>query len=1248
MVRKPSSRNPAKPTLAGADALWHSTFDAITDALCLVDPQGVVRRCNEAFAKFVGRAPDAVVGEDCCTLIHGGSDHPPDCPLPKALKTKVQQEGECLLGNRWVRVSVHPVLDETGTLTGAVPVLFHITERRRAEDAIRESEERYRHALDALPDPVFVKDEQHRWTILNDAYCAFIGYSREQLLGKSDVDFFPREEAEVFRAKDDEAFASGKENVSEENFTDSGGQRHVVSTKKTAYRDSRTGRQFLVGVIRDVTEANRVSEELHRYREHLEDIVEERTHALEAANERLILEAKERAQAEELQAAIYEISEAAQEATNLEQLCVSIHRIVARLMDARNLYIALYDAGENLLRFPYFVDEEDVTPSPRSPHRGLTEYILRTGQPLLATPEVFEGLVRRGEVESIGAPSIDWLGVPLIVGNQTIGALVIQTYHEGVRYGEREKNILTFVSRQVAHAIERTRTKEMLRENEVRYRVLFESAYDAIFLMKDDRFVDCNARTLELFGCEREQILNHSPVEFSPQTQRDGSLSASSAHIRIQAALAGEPQTFEWLHCRHDRSVFDAEVSLKRIELGGEVFVQAIVRDITEHRRADDLKAAIYEISEAAQRAVSLDELFRSIHAIVGRLMEARNLYIALYDSTTNLLSFPYFIDEVDDRPDPYPAEKGLTSHVVRTGQPLLATPEVLRDFEERGEVRQLGAASIDWLGVPLKVQGRVIGVLTVQSYGGDVRYSEGDQEVLSYVSAQVAQAIERKRAEEALRSSESQLQTVLESSFEGILAVDNEGNVIKASRQFAKMWHIPPSIIESGDDQALLEFVLDQLADPDAFLDKVHALYHSTAVSMDTLLFKDGRAFERLSSPLMREGALAGRVWSFLDITERTRAEEALERSRAQLLQAQKMEAVGRLAGGIAHDFNNVLQTLLSLSQALTGQLDDPERFAATVKELQEAVKRGAALTRQLLLFSRFEPPRLERLDLNEVVKRSSQMIGRLLRENISLTLDLAERPIPVDGDVGQFEQVLVNLVVNAADAMPEGGRLVIRVQSAENTATLEVSDTGSGMTDEVKARIFEPFFTTKEASKGTGLGLSVVHGIMTSHGGRIGVQSVVGQGSTFRLVLPAAASNAHLTQLPTAESVTEIAVGGGERVLVVEDEVGARQGLVQILTMLGYRVTAVGSGSEAAALPAEPGFDALLTDYLLPDVLGTDLAAQLKSRWPRVKVVLMSGYAEDEVLRRRIAAREVRYLQKPFGMEVLARELRAALDKA
>jgi CheY-like chemotaxis protein len=309
--------------------------------------------------------------------------------------------------------------------------------------------------------------------------------------------------------------------------------------------------------------------------------------------------------------------------------------------------------------------------------------------------------------------------------------------------------------------------------------------------------------------------------------------------------------------------------------------------------------------------------------------------------------------------------------------------------------------------------------------------------------------------------------------------------------------------------------------------------------------------------------------------------------------------------------------------------------------------VKRGAALTRQLLLFSRQEARRLEPLDLNQVVRQFSQMM-RLVRENVWVSLELGETAIPVMGDRGQLEQVLMNLVVNAADAMPQGGRLTIRTRREKDDAVLEVMDTGTGMDDETQSRLFEPFFTTKDASKGTGLGLSVVHGIVTSHGGRVEAESLVGRGSTFRVVFPVAVRPEVAPEPLGVIDRARLATGAGERILVVEDEAGAREGLEQVLTMLGYRVTAVGSGTEADSLPPEPGFDLLLTDYLLPDVFGTDLAVRLRERWPAVQVVLMSGYAEDEAVRQKISQGRLRFLQKPFDMATLAREVHDTLAGA
>jgi len=379
-----------------------------------------------------------------------------------------------------------------------------------------------------------------------------------------------------------------------------------------------------------------------------------------------------------------------------------------------------------------------------------------------------------------------------------------------------------------------------------------------------------------------------------------------------------------------------------------------------------------------------------------------------------------------------------------------------------------------------------------------------------------------------------------------------------------------------------------------------------------------------------------------------------ALEREMSErrvleghLREVQKMEAVGTLAGGLAHDINNLLQAVLSQSQLVRSASSEAPQALAAVEEIEQLIDRGAALTRQLLLFSRRQAAVVERLDINEVVRSSAQMLERLLRENISFETDLAPTLSLVDADRGQLVQVLINLVVNASDAMPEGGRLVVStVEDDQRCVVLAVEDSGCGISPEVRERIFEPFFTTKGVVSSTGLGLSVVHGIVSQLGGRVEVESTVGKGSLFRVLLPGAAGGAPAAaQSPSPAD--ELGRGNGERVLVVEDEEAAREGLWEFLTMLGYEVTAVGTGEEAIELTAGPPFHLLLTDLMLPGVAGSQVAASLQKDWPSLKVILMSGYAEDEAVRRIVESGDVRFLHKPFAMRTLAREMRAALEE-
>ena len=377
-------------------------------------------------------------------------------------------------------------------------------------------------------------------------------------------------------------------------------------------------------------------------------------------------------------------------------------------------------------------------------------------------------------------------------------------------------------------------------------------------------------------------------------------------------------------------------------------------------------------------------------------------------------------------------------------------------------------------------------------------------------------------------------------------------------------------------------------------------------------------------------------------DLTERQRAQE-------QRLQDQKIETVGRLAAGIAHDFNNLLQAMLLQIQLLGSGKLGTTAAAAAAGEIEDQVQRGKSLVRQLLLFSRRDTTRPEQLDLNQLVADASRMLRRLVPANIAFSEERRPEPLYVNGDRGQLEQVLVNLVVNAADAMTEGGALVICTgRENEHFTFLSVQDSGCGIPEEIRDHIFEPFFTTKPAERGTGLGLSVVHDIVARHAGYIDLVTEVRHGTTFKIVLPAAQSPCDVTA--ATERVSPMpplfpAESTGARILVVEDETGGRESLQQVLQALGYIVTATASAEEAGLLPAAPPFQILLTDLMLPGILGTELAVGLRDRWPDLRVILMSGYLPDEATGREVDSGRIRFLQKPFGVAALAAEVRAAL---
>jgi signal transduction histidine kinase/two-component SAPR family response regulator len=535
-------------------------------------------------------------------------------------------------------------------------------------------------------------------------------------------------------------------------------------------------------------------------------------------------------------------------------------------------------------------------------------------------------------------------------------------------------------------------------------------------------------------------------------------------------------------------------------------------------------------------------------------------------------------------------------------------------------------------------------------------------------LSRVLCHAVERQRAEGRLRESEHFLRATLEALPFLIAILDDSGTVLMANhawRNFAASGNSSGIVAAEGENYLDADSISrgEKSASFSAFMANLQAVMENRQCFLD-LEFSchyggEQHWFNGRATPF-KSGDERKVIVSFDDITERKKTERALHAYQERIRQAQKMEAVGRLAGGVAHDFNNLLIPVIGYSELLLENFRSNDTARRSLEEIIKAGNSAKALVHQLLAFGRKQPLDIKVLQINEVIKNLKGLLQRTIREDVQFRMVLAPDLPCIKGDAGQLEQILINLAVNAQDAMPGGGMLTIETADAiigeaftagyrgatpGRYVMMAVSDNGHGMTPEIQAQIFEPFFTTKERDKGTGLGLSTVYGIVKQHGGNICVYSEPDKGTTFKIYLPTTTGAAVTVRKSRLERRD---VNGTETIVVVEDDAGVRDLVVNILKRYGYTVLDAAGGSEGLKImEAHHGpLHLLLTDIVMPLINGVALFEKAAQISPGLKVLYMSGYTDDVILRSGAVTQGAPFIQKPFALMDLVFKIREILD--
>ncbi len=1099
---------------------------------------------------------------------------------------------------RWLSTSKMPLRDVRGQIVGLIGIGHDITARKRAEDALRESQAMLNLVLDTIPQAVFWKDRDGYYLGCNKTFAQAVGLEDPaDIIGKTDFDLpWSREEANAYRADDREVLERRriKRHIIEP-LSQADGTRLWIDTTKVPLLDE-TGQPFAVlGVYEDVTGRKQMEESLRKS--------EERNRAIVAALPDFLFQ-----------------------------------------IDADNRFIDCHTSDPNTLLLP---------------------------------PEQVIGQ----RAEDILPPALVALTAEKVQQTLRTGEMQIYDYELEVHGEERYfETRMTVSGPQSVLALVRdiTRNKKAeadLQESEARYRQLFDHAPAGIYEIDllHNRILSVNEIAYRYLGYTREEFLQMEPLELLTPDSRDLFLERMRQYAegatpaeQVECELVGKQGQHLWV-------LLTVRYKLKD---GRPVSASVVVHDISERRQMEaalrqerDLSRALAEAAALINRTLDpnavLDLLLEQISQIVpndaanimlieaeGRVHVARQRRYRQFETAAAAPSPVYELDQVP-----------TLRRMARTSEPLVIA-DTVADPDWVGSPEQAWLRS--YVGAPICARGAPVGFLNLNSATPGF-FTPLHAEILRIFADHAAVALEnarlydaarqelraREQAEAALREREAFFHALFEQASDAIFIENTEDRILDANHRACELF--------GYSREELLQLTVPDLQAPEHRAIRGQAIktelakYHGLPFE-GLHLTKDGRRIPvEITTTSLRIGAGDLALSIIRDITDR----KAME---TQLRRQEQLAAIGQLAAGIAHDFRNLLTTIILYAHLGQRRPDLPPTVAQHLQTIIGEAHKATDLIQQILDFGRRTELDRRPLDLVAFVENVVTVLQRTLPEHIAIMLDIAPGEHIIEGDAGRLQQALMNLALNARDAMPDGGTLCIGVKQlviepggqpplpemaqAPTPSTwihLSVSDTGMGMTEKVRAHLFQPFFTTKEEGKGTGLGLAQVYGIVQLHAGHIGVTTAIGQGTTFHIYLPAT------TIASEDESASKAAtpLGRGETLLLVEDNPHLREAGESILTALGYHVLTAANGREALAIyQAEDAIALLITDLVMPELGGKALLQILREHTPNLKALVVTGYTTTEDTEALRSTGFLEIIRKPFDAETLAEAVRRALD--